>query len=179
MTPPVPGWGRVVAALGDVDGADVVDLACGGGEVAHWLVERAGARSVLGLDLDPDALDRARAGGDTGDARDRLRFEQADLEQLTLPFEAYDVAWVPGVMATTPDPVRTARMLRAGLRPYGRVVATVPPDAAARVAAALGEALLDEVVVIPAGADAAEVAHLGAAAPTVVVTARKPPRRRP
>lgn len=163
---------QLAAALGDVAGADVVDLACGDGAAARWLVG-AGARSVLALDLDPDALDRARAlAPRAGDGQDRVLFEQADLEQATLPFEAYDLAWAPGVLASTPDPVRTARMVRAGLRPYGCLVATVPAAAAGRVVAALGEALLDEVVVTAAAP--------GEPAPgAVVVTARKPPRRRP
>lgn len=163
---------RLAAALGDVTGTDVVDLACGDGGAARWLVG-AGARSVLALDLDPDALDRARAlAPRAGDGLDRVVFEQADLEQATLPFEAYDLAWAPGVLASTTDPVRTARMVRAGLRPYGRLVATVPATAAGRVVAALGEALLDEVVVA--------AAVPGEAVPgEVVVTARKPPRRRP
>ncbi len=162
---------RLAAALGDVAGTDVVDLACGDGGAARWLVG-AGARSVLALDLDPDALDRARAGADADGGLDRVVFEQADLEQATLPFEAYDLAWAPGVLASTTDPVRTARMVRAGLRPDGRLVATVPATAAGRVVAALGEALLDEVVVT--------AAVPGEAVPgEVVVTARKPPRRRP
>lgn len=163
----------VAAALGEVAGADVVDLACGDGEVARWLV-RAGARSVLALDLDPDALDRARALADrAGDGQDRVRYEQADLEQATLPFEAYDLAWAPGVLATTRDPVRTARMVRAGLRPYARLVATVPTAAVDRVTAALREVVLDEVVAAPvAGGPAGGTDE-------VVVTARKPPRRRP
>ncbi|VXA96531.1 class I SAM-dependent methyltransferase [Nocardioides sp. AX2bis] len=171
--PVVDALGRALSdVLGDVTGADVVDLACGDGAVARWLVG-AGARSVLALDLDPDALGRARAvAARAGGDQERVLYEQADLEQATLPFEAYDLAWAPGVLATTTDPVRTARMLRAGLRPYARLVATVPATAAGRVVAALGEALLDEVVVTAAAP--------GAMAPgEVVVTARKPPRRRP
>lgn len=178
MTPADPGWRLVVTALGDVTGADLVDLVCGDGAVARWLVD-AGARSVLALDLDPDALDRARAtAARIGGTQDRVRFEQADLEQATLPFESYDLAWAPGVLATTPDPVRTARMLRAGLRPCARLVATVPAGAVGRVTEALGSALLDEVAIHPSQEQGPGPTAPGAA-DVVVLTARKPPRRRP
>lgn len=176
MTPPGPvpgaaGWEAVAAVLGRTEGADVVDLACGEGSVARWLVEVAHAGSVLALELDPDALDRARATAvRAGGAQERVHYEQADLEQATLPFEAYDLAWAPQLLATTPDPVRTARMIRAGLRPYGLLVATVRADTRDRVVAALGTALLDEVLVDPVRLDG-----VGA----LLVTARKPPRRRP
>lgn len=176
MTPrgPAPsaaGWEALASVLGRAEGADVVDLACADGSVARWLVETARARSVLALDLDPDALDRARATAvRSGGAQARVHYEQADLEQATLPFEAYDLAWAPAVLATTPDPARTARMVCAGLRPYGLLVATVGTGARDRVVAALGTALLDEVLVLPLRLDGADA---------LLVTARKPPRRRP
>jgi len=148
----------------------VVDLACGDGAVARWLVDRV-ATSVLALDLDPDVLDLARATAEQqGGVQRQIRYEQADLEQATLPFEAYDLAWAPGVLGTTPDPVRMARMVRAGLRPRGALVATVPRAAAGLVATALDLALLDETTTIPLPGDDA---------PQVLLTSRKPARRRP
>ncbi len=156
-------------ALASRPGADVVDLACGDGALARRAVGW-GAASVLALDLDPDLLDRARVAARLagGDVAARVHHEQADLEQATLPFEAYDVAWAPGVLARTPDPVRLARMVRAGLRPHGLLLATVPADGAevARAVDALGRADLREATVDAVDDD------------VVLLQAAKPPRGR-
>lgn len=168
MIPGRAGWEVVAGAIASVGARDVVDLACGDGAVPRWLVEEAGVASVLALDRDPGALEHAREAADrAGGPQAWIRYEQADLEQATLPFEAYDLAWAPTVLDATDDPVRMSRMVRAGLRPRGVLLATVPAAAAAHVEGTLGRALLEEpsTVPLPGG--------------EVLITARKPPRRRP
>jgi malonyl-CoA O-methyltransferase len=53
----------VLELLPDVDGADVLDLACGTGRYTRRLVERGAAR-VVGLDLTAAMLARARHGSE-------------------------------------------------------------------------------------------------------------------
>ena len=157
----------LASALPDPVGLDVVDLGCGTGALARLVLER-GARSVLALDLDPDRLDVARStargssveGAVAGAVGDRLRFEQADLEQATLPFEAYDLACCT-CLHRLADPVRFGRMVRSGLRQRAALVCVVEPGTAARLRDALERAGLETV---------------GADRPGVLV-ATKPPRR--
>ncbi len=94
-------------------------------------------------------------------------FEQSDLEQVTLPFEAYDLAWCARVLEHLRDPDRFFRAVRAGVRPGGRLVLSTehrPHDPAASTLAALegaGWRLRDVVEWSPT---------------TLLLAAEKPPR---
>lgn len=121
MSPTHPAWAAWTGALGPLEGADVVDLGCADGDVARWCTGR-GAASVLALDLDVDRLDAARGHPRGGRA---IHYEQADLEQATLPFEHYDLA-CSTVVHRLEDPLRFARMTRAGLRPGAALVVLLP-----------------------------------------------------
>ncbi len=130
MSPSHPAWAAWTEALEPLGGADVVDLGCAEGHVARWCTAR-GASWVLALDLDAARLDAAREhpGGQRA-----VRYEQADLEQATLPFEHYDLACCT-VVHRLQDPLRFARMTRAGLRPGARLVVLLPAGADDPVAA--------------------------------------------
>ena len=80
-------WPALRALLPDLRGSSVVDLGCGFGWFCRWAREQGAAR-VLGLDVSEKMLARARA--DTGDAA--VTYEQADLERLKLPDNAFDLA---------------------------------------------------------------------------------------
>ena len=105
--------------LPPLEGADVVDFGCGAGDFARRAVA-LGARHVLALDLSPHELDRARA---LGDGEGRIHFEQADLAQVSLPFDSFDLAH--SAVRRLADANRFARMVRAGLRVGGHLVLTV------------------------------------------------------
>jgi SAM-dependent methyltransferase len=55
---PDPNTEAMLRAVGPVRGASVLDFACGGGVVTAWLAARGA--SVVGLDLSPSAVARAR-----------------------------------------------------------------------------------------------------------------------
>ena len=117
-----PGWPAVEALLGDLDAARPARPRLPGRRTARLAVQR-GAASVLALDLDADRLDGARAREEAaGGGQPRIHYEQADLEQATLPFEPYDVAYCALVLDRLDDPLRFARMVRAGLRQRARLV---------------------------------------------------------
>lgn len=165
-----PGWPAVEALLGDLDGLDLLDLGCRDGALARLAVQR-GAASVLALDLDADRLDGARAREEAaGAGQPRIHYEQADLEQATLPFEAYDVAHCALLLDRLDDPLRFARMVRAGLRQHARLVVSLRGDDP-RPVDALRTADLDVRQVEP-WSPTADVAGL-------LVLATKPPRRSP
>jgi SAM-dependent methyltransferase len=83
-----PEWPALRALLPDLDGKRLLDLGCGFGWVARWAMSQ-GAVSVLGVDLSENMLARARA--ETTDPR--VRYLRADLEDIELPQESFEVAY--------------------------------------------------------------------------------------
>jgi len=83
-----PEWPTLRAMLPDLAGRKVVDLGCGFGWFCRYARE-AGAAEVLGLDVSQKMLARAREM--TTDAA--IRYREADLDRLTLPAAAFDVAF--------------------------------------------------------------------------------------
>lgn len=61
----------------------VLDIGCGSGVLAIAAV-KLGARSVLGIDVDPDALDNARDNAGLNQMGDRVRYEEGDFRDMPL-----------------------------------------------------------------------------------------------
>ena len=59
----------------------VLDIGCGSGVLAIAAV-RLGARSAVGLDIDPDALENARENAELNGVGDRVQFEQGDFRDM-------------------------------------------------------------------------------------------------
>lgn len=120
-----PEWPDVRALLPTLEGRDVVDLGCGFGAFVRFAAQQDAA-SVLGLDRSVRMLERARDDVATEDvaAGDRIRLEQADLEQVRLPHASYDLAYSALVLHYLADVGRFFRAVHAGLRPGGHLVAT-------------------------------------------------------
>src|SRR4051794_27528344 len=82
-------------------GLRVIDLGCGTGELTRRLADALPDSDVLGIDSSPEMLARAAA-----QARPGLRFEQADLAQVTgawdLVFSHAAIHWVPDHHALVP-----------------------------------------------------------------------------
>jgi SAM-dependent methyltransferase len=115
-------WIRpAVAALGDLDGKDVLDFGCGHGMAAVVLARR-GAR-VTAFDLSPAyvAEARHRAGANGVD----VRFVVADGERLPFADASFDRVWGNAILHHL-DLERTGRELRRVLRPGGIVVFCEP-----------------------------------------------------
>jgi SAM-dependent methyltransferase len=83
-----PEWPALRALLPDLAGKRLLDLGCGFGWVTRWVMSQ-GAASVLGVDLSENMLARARAET----ANPRVQYLRADLENLELPQESFDVAF--------------------------------------------------------------------------------------
>ncbi|KAI0100526.1 S-adenosyl-L-methionine-dependent methyltransferase [Nemania sp. FL0031] len=83
-----PEWPRLRAMLPDLKGARVLDLGCGFGWFSRF-ARSEGAAHVHGIDLSAKMLDKARSM--TCD--DAIIYEEADLDDLTLPEAEYDVVF--------------------------------------------------------------------------------------
>jgi ribosomal protein L11 methyltransferase len=60
-----------------LDDKTVLDIGCGSGVLAIAAV-KLGARSAVGIDIDPDALENATDNAGLNDVGDRVRFEERD-----------------------------------------------------------------------------------------------------
>ena len=64
-----------------LDNQTVRDVGCGSGVLAIAAV-KLGARSAVGIDIDPDALDNARENSGLNQMGDRVRFEEGDFRDM-------------------------------------------------------------------------------------------------
>ncbi len=106
----------------EVDGRDVLDVGCGDGWVARRLAG-AGAR-VVGVDPQPEALDRARAGG----TAPGIRYLQAAAQELPLPEKSFDVVIFFNSLHHVPVAAMDAAIAEAArvLRPEGLLYVQEP-----------------------------------------------------
>lgn len=97
---------------------DVVDLGCGTG---HWLEQSrdAGAKSVLGVDLSPEMLSRARTK--LGDA---ASFIGADVACAELASNSADLVLCNFVLSYVEDPSALVNLAHRILRPGGTLFVT-------------------------------------------------------
>lgn len=115
-----PEWPAIRALLPDPHGKRVVDLGCGFGWASRWMREH-GAASVLGLDLSHNMIERAKAT--TVDAA--IEYRIADLETLTLPEKAFDLAYSALAFHYIHDFDRLVRTIHRALVPDGHFVFTI------------------------------------------------------
>jgi 2-polyprenyl-3-methyl-5-hydroxy-6-metoxy-1,4-benzoquinol methylase len=100
-------------------GLRVLEIGCGIGTDTIGFA-RAGA-SVTAVDLSDRSLEVASQRAEVFGLEDRIRFLQADVEQLSdfLPAEKFDLIYSFGVLHHTPHPDRALRVLRQYLQPGG------------------------------------------------------------
>lgn len=110
---------RYVFAGQFIKGKDVLDVACGTGVGSRFL-QQAGARSVLGLDIDPQAVSFAKAR-----YRD-VSFAQCDATELCLPDRSIDVVVSFETIEHLQDHQKYIRECRRVLRPGGLFICSTP-----------------------------------------------------
>jgi SAM-dependent methyltransferase len=105
-------------SLGDAEGEEVLDIGCGGGRLGTILAAAAG---VTGIDIDEDALERARA---RHSALPRFRFQRMDAARLEFPDASFDSALILDSLDGLAEPAlalaEASRVLAAG----GRLMVT-------------------------------------------------------
>lgn len=107
----------IIDFLGDVEGSDILDLACGEGYFTRWLA-RHGARAT-GVDASSRLLARARQRA--GDLP--IAFHHEDAQRLAcLDDESFDAVLCSMAMMDIPDLAPTLVSVHRVLRPGGRFV---------------------------------------------------------
>lgn len=114
-------WQRIAAAIGQIDGADVLDVGCGNGYFG-WRAMSAGARSILGVD--PSVLFYLQH---LAVSRYLTPLAKGSNVLLPVPFESlpgmtFDLVLSMGVIYHRPDPAGHVRALHRHVRPGGRVL---------------------------------------------------------
>ena len=123
-------------------GDRVLDAACGTGIVTRVAVQRWGnLGKIVGMDLDPDMLDVARAN--TPATGVPIEWRQGDLCALPFPHGSFDVVLCNQGLQYAPDPLAALREIRRVLVADGRLAFTV--WSASPYMAALADALTRHV----------------------------------
>ncbi|MFC9897543.1 class I SAM-dependent methyltransferase [Nocardia sp. NPDC127579] len=99
------------------DGSRVLDVGCGGGQLALELSARNPGLRIVGVDADPGQV--RRAARRVVQRADRLRFERASADRLPFPDDSFDAVVSVGSVKHWPDAAAgMAEMVRV-LRPGG------------------------------------------------------------
>ncbi|MBF6386782.1 class I SAM-dependent methyltransferase [Nocardia farcinica] len=109
------------------------DVGFGGGVGLSMLLDRVGPDgSVVGVELSPDMLSRARSGYAREIAADRLTLREGSLTELPQPDRSLDALITVNTLYFVPELDRACAELARVLRPGGRAVVAVgdPTDMA-------------------------------------------------
>jgi len=149
------GCGAPLQAAGVVAGETVLDLGSGAGFDAFLAAREVGASGrVIGVDMTPEMIDRARANAERIGA-ENVEFREGQIEALPLEDQSVDVIISNCVINLSPDKPAVFRQAFRVLKPGGRlavsdIVLTKPlPEAvqenlAAYVGCLAGASLIDE-----------------------------------
>lgn len=103
-------------------GLRVLDAGCGTGYGSAYLA-RAGAASVLGVDINAKSLNYARKTY----RLDSLTFELGDLQHLQLPESTFDLIVSSNTLEHLEDPEQLLTRMHRWLAPTGQVIVVIPP----------------------------------------------------
>lgn len=113
----MPEWDSLRTLLPSLKGRRVLDLGCGFGWFCRWARDE-GAASILGLDVSEKMLARARSF--PADAA--ITYAQANLEQLQLPPDSFDLAYSSLALHYVADLARLLKTIRSALADGGDFV---------------------------------------------------------
>jgi SAM-dependent methyltransferase len=109
--------------LAPVDGKNILVLCSATGEVAFWLGEMMEQGQVVGLELDPEALDIARRSVREMGLEQVVQFLPAEKDRIALPDSGYDALVSEFIVYPTskPSEIGQAEMARV-LKPGGKII---------------------------------------------------------
>lgn len=108
-------WKRAMIARLPATAAQALDIACGTGDLTRALAHRYPNAQVIGLDLTPEMLERARAIG----APPGVRFVEGNMQALPFPDNAFDVVTGGYALRNAPDLETALREIHRVLKPGG------------------------------------------------------------
>ncbi len=116
-------WRRAAVKAADVQaGQDVLDVACGTGDLTQALARRTQAATVTGLDFTRGMLDIAEIKRGRDAALARIRYIEGDAMALPLPDASFDALTIAFGIRNVQDPARALAEFCRVLRPGGRLV---------------------------------------------------------
>ena len=122
-----PGGAAEVAYLlesSDIAGCNVLDLGCGLGAVDELLVTRHGARSVLGVDVDPGLLATMAQRIERAGLARQITTLRVEPGPLPLPDGSFDVVFSKDAIVQIPDKAAVFADAYRVLRPGGQLIAS-------------------------------------------------------
>ncbi|MEC8560742.1 MAG: bifunctional demethylmenaquinone methyltransferase/2-methoxy-6-polyprenyl-1,4-benzoquinol methylase UbiE [Planctomycetota bacterium] len=111
---------RAIRMVAPVSGLDVVDVACGTGDLSEAF-DSAGARSVLGVDFTPEMLEVARERSARG-RRQGISYREGDAMALDLEDDCCDLVSIAFGIRNVARPAAALAEFRRILRPGGRLL---------------------------------------------------------
>jgi SAM-dependent methyltransferase len=116
------GCGNPVAMASLREGETVLDLGSGGGLDCFLAAQRVGPTGrVIGLDMTPEMIARARANAEKGGYRN-VEFWQGEIEALPVGDASVDVVISNCVLNLVPNKARAFREIYRVLKPGGRMM---------------------------------------------------------
>ncbi|MFX0113931.1 MAG: class I SAM-dependent methyltransferase [Candidatus Hodarchaeota archaeon] len=114
--------------------SQVIDLGCGIGTITEYVSDKTDA-DILGIDIVPELIEIAQER--TRKKKDRLEFQEGDINHLILPSGSADTIFSIDTLPFADDIYQTIRQMKKVLRPCGQMglfhfqIATPkdPPDA--------------------------------------------------
>ena len=122
-----PGGAEEVARLlegSDISGCHVLDIGCGLGAIDELLVNRHGAGSVIGVDIDPELLRQMDARIERAALADRIRNQLVKPGPLPFADASFDVVFSKDSLVQIPEKAALFAEVKRVLRPGGRFIAS-------------------------------------------------------
>jgi ubiquinone/menaquinone biosynthesis C-methylase UbiE len=116
------GCGNPIALASLKDGETVIDLGSGGGFDCFLAAKRVGDKGkVIGVDMTPEMIDKARENARKGDFRN-VEFRLGEIENLPVADKTADIVISNCVINLSPDKRRVFEEAFRVLRPEGRIM---------------------------------------------------------